>query len=439
MKKTMIFFFSLLVLSCIIYLSSGEFLRYSGINYVWVLRQNLLYFTGVVAWLFMTLTMCLALRSSWLERLTHGLDKAWGLHKWTGITATVFSLAHWLDEKVPQWLVNAGWLAHPGELGDIHLSPWLLQTVEAALVAVTWTLYFMVALVLVSLAAKIPYRLFRQVHRLFPVVYLITAFHVMTVLFKSHWWETPAGYAVALVTVPGLYAALICLFRRVGHKNKHQGVIEAIYYHDGDLIEVVVKLDRECHYTPGQFAFLSFSHDLEPHPYTIASYGKDKTRLHFAIKSLGDYTRALASNLIVGQSACIEGPYGEFSFKKPASRQVWVAGGIGITPFLSQIDYLVESGGAGCPIDFWYCTSNDDSAFPQGLAMRCEKAGVTLHLVSRNAQRLNAEKIMATCSHDTTIKVWFCGPQAFSRSLLNGLISSGVSERSFYCDSFSMR
>lgn len=439
MKKTTTLACGVFLLGCIIYLFSGEYLRYSGINIVWGLRQNLLFFTGVIAWLFMTLTMCLALRSPRLERLTHGLDKAWGLHKWAGIAATVFSLAHWLDEKVPQWLVSAGWLAHPGELGDIHLSPWLFQTIERGLALVTWSLYFMVALVLISLAAKVPYRWFRYVHRLFPLVYLITAFHVITVLFKSHWWGTPAAYAVTLVTLPGLYAALICLFRRVGHKNKHQGVIEEIYYHDEDLIEVVVKLDKECHYTPGQFAFLSFSHDLEPHPYTIASYRQDKTRLNFAIKSLGDYTRALASHLTVGQSACVEGPYGKFSFEKPASRQVWVAGGIGITPFLSQIDYLAQSGGANFPIDFWYCTSSDESTFPEGLAKRCERAGVTLHIVSRHCERLNAERIMAICLHDTNIKVWFCGPQAFSRSLLSGLKTLGVSEDSFYCDSFSMR
>lgn len=439
MKKTTTLAIGIFLLGCIIYLSSGEFLRYDGMNIFWALRQNLLFFTGVIAWLFMTLTMCLALRSPILERLTHGLDKAWGLHKWAGILTTVFSLAHWLDEKIPQWLVNAGLLAHPGELGGITLSPWLFQTIEAGLMTVAWALYFMVALVLISLIAKVPYRWFRYVHRLFPVIYLITAFHIITVLFKSHWWETPAAYAVMMVTLPGIYAALICLFSRVGHKNKHQGVIEDIHYHDADLVEVVIKLDRECHYTPGQFAFLSLAHDSEPHPYTIASYGKDKTRLHFAIKSLGDYTQALAANLSVGQSACVEGPYGRFSFAGPTSRQVWVAGGIGITPFLSQIDYLAQAGRAGCPIDFWYCTSSDESAFPEGLAMRCEKAGVTLHIVSRHGERLNAETIMATCLHDTDLKVWFCGPQAFGRSLLQGLMSAGVSESSFYCDSFSMR
>ncbi len=46
-----------------------------------------------------------------LNRILKGLDKSWGLHKQAGIIATVFTLAHWLDEKyLTGWCKMAGLL-----------------------------------------------------------------------------------------------------------------------------------------------------------------------------------------------------------------------------------------------------------------------------------------------------------------------------------------
>ncbi|WP_251300563.1 hypothetical protein [Escherichia coli] len=36
--------------------------------------------------------MCLSLRSSWLNKVLGGLDKAWRLHKWAGICAIAFAV-----------------------------------------------------------------------------------------------------------------------------------------------------------------------------------------------------------------------------------------------------------------------------------------------------------------------------------------------------------
>ncbi|XNM47379.1 FAD-binding oxidoreductase [Escherichia coli] len=85
-------------------------------------------------------------------------------------------------------------------------------------------------------------------------------------------------------------------------------------------------------YSPGQFAFLTFAHSKESHPFTIASYAIEKNTLRFAIKNLGDYTSTLASSIKIGQSALVEGPWGKFDFTLPCSRQVWIAGGSALPP-----------------------------------------------------------------------------------------------------------
>ncbi|WP_240780482.1 MULTISPECIES: ferric reductase-like transmembrane domain-containing protein [unclassified Escherichia] len=92
------------------FLSSGDIFREKPLSPVWFLRQNMLFFTGAIAWCLMTLTMCLSLRSSWLNKvldsLDNSLDKAWRLHKWAGECAIAFAFPHWLDENLPQSLAG---------------------------------------------------------------------------------------------------------------------------------------------------------------------------------------------------------------------------------------------------------------------------------------------------------------------------------------------
>ncbi|MFP1497488.1 hypothetical protein ACLB1Q_27800 [Escherichia coli] len=58
----------------------------------------------------MTLTMCLSLRSSWLNKVLGGLDKAWRLHKWQEYAPSLLLSPHWLDEKLPVFVTLAGLL-----------------------------------------------------------------------------------------------------------------------------------------------------------------------------------------------------------------------------------------------------------------------------------------------------------------------------------------
>ncbi|HII1982021.1 TPA: hypothetical protein ACYZXV_001628 [Escherichia coli] len=55
--------------ACIIFLSSSDIFREKPIALIWFIRQNTLFFTGTLAWCLMTLTMCLSLRSSWLNKV----------------------------------------------------------------------------------------------------------------------------------------------------------------------------------------------------------------------------------------------------------------------------------------------------------------------------------------------------------------------------------
>ena len=102
-----------------------------------------------------------------------------------------------------------------------------------------------------------------------------------------------------------------------------------------------------------------------PHPFTIASADRGDRTISFQIKALGDYTRGLADRLQAGTGRAVEGPYGRFDIarRNPRAQQIWIAGGIGVTPFLAWLESLQANPGNAPAADLHYCT-RDRAADP---------------------------------------------------------------------------
>jgi predicted ferric reductase len=96
----------------------------------------------------------------------------------------------------------------------------------------------------------------------------------------------------------------------------------------------------------GQFIWITLGDSpfsLQQHPFTISSApGQKKIRL--TIKELGDFTSQI-DTLEAGTKAFIEGPYGNFTLDVSSSiHNVFIIGGIGITPTMSILQFLKSSG-----------------------------------------------------------------------------------------------
>ncbi|CAI9112727.1 OLC1v1013209C1 [Oldenlandia corymbosa var. corymbosa] len=122
-------------------------------------------------------------------------------------------------------------------------------------------------------------------------------------------------------------------------------------------VELILPKDPKLHYSPGSVIFIKIPHisKLQWHSFSITSSCRvDKSSLSIMIKSEGWWTSALY-NLILAtrdgeadQMKClpvaVEGPYGPKSanFQRYDSL-VLVAGGIGITPFLSILQEIAAT------------------------------------------------------------------------------------------------
>ncbi|MDE2406343.1 MAG: ferric reductase-like transmembrane domain-containing protein [Xanthomonadaceae bacterium] len=310
------------------------------------LRDSMIQLSGLLAMTCMSIAMILALRPHWPERWMGGLDKMYRLHKWLGIGGLVLAIVHWLWAQGPKWAVGLGWLARPehgapsATVGSIESTLQSLRNPAEGLGE--WAFYLAVVLIAVALIQRISYRIFYKVHRLLAVAYLVLAFHAV-VLMRYDAWVSMLGIVMAILLAYGTWAAVVVLARRVGARRKVNGTITRLrYLQELRVLEGGIDIPQGWPgHKPGQFAFVRTQDAEDAHPFTIASaWNPSEHRLDFVTKALGDYTRRLPDVLRVGQPVKVEGPYGCFTFDDEQTCQIWVGGGIGITPFLARMQQL---------------------------------------------------------------------------------------------------
>lgn len=412
------------------------------------LRKSLISYTGIMAISVMSVAIILAIRSHILEPVLGGLDKTYRLHKWLGITGLIFSVLHYLWVMVPKWLVGWGLLSKPGrhraQEESIAIFRFFKEQHGLAESIGEWAFYLMIIFMILALVKWFPYRYFFKSHRFIAIVYLFLVYHSIILMKFDYWGEAIAPVMVVLM-LAGIVGALLSLSGKIGISRRVVGNINKMYYHgDNRVLNVSIDLQNSWSgHQAGQFAFITFDKEEGPHPFTISSAWKNDARIEFLIKGLGDYTKTLPSILHEGDTVEIEGPYGQFDFSTGKSRQIWVAGGIGITPFIARIEALNTTKinrDVSESIDLFYSTNEPDESFISSIKESADRAGVKLHvLVANKDGRLNTEQICKQVPEWKGSTIWFCGPKEFGKALRQDFINKGLSNDSFHYELFDMR
>lgn len=409
--------------------------------FLWVARQQGLYLSGLLSIAFMSLSMFLAIRPVWLETPLGGLDRIYRLHKWSGILAVSFGGAHWLI-KQSSGLVKA-LIGSEGRVPKIRYDGVLEAMRELGADLGEPALYIALAMLVITLWRRFPYHLWRHLHRVMPVLYLMLAFHA-ALLAPPAYWTQPIGIVLGALIALGSVASVFSLAGWIGRRRQAKGTVVSIHT-EGDISEVTCHVGGDWRkHRPGQFAFLTFSHFEGAHPYTIASVDRGDQTVTFFIKALGNFTRQLAQSVQAGQSVTIEGPYGRFMLDRhnPRCIQIWVAGGIGVTPFLAWLESLQDKPGKAPEVDLHYCTrDHENDRFVGRLRVLCESlAGVRLHIHSaKRGEFLTAQALMPEGTRVSGTEIWFCGPRGLADALKGGLKKNAKTGVRFYQEAFELR
>ena len=408
-----------------------------GVHPLWLARQEGLYLSGLLSIALMSLSMLLATRPVWLEAPLGGMDRIYRTHKWAGILAVAFAATHWLIEWSDDILkATVGRESrYPKEqfVGFLEILRDLGKDMGE------WAIYAVLAMLAITLWKKFPYRLWRLLHRAMPVLYLMLAFHA-ALLSPTAYWAQPAGWLLAVFLAVGVYGAVRSLLNSIGKSREATGKIVALEHPAPDVITVRCRLDQGWDgHRPGQFAFVTFNAKEGAHPFTIASADQGDKTISFQIKALGDYTKGLAQRLQPGQSVQVQGPYGRFDIARcnRKSKQIWIAGGIGVTPFLAWLESLQSTPQQTPNADLHYCTRDQttDAFVPRLQALCATLPGIQLHIHgARQGATLTAQSLAVSKNSE----IWFCGPAGLATMLRNGLRALGCEPR-FHQEAFQMR
>ena len=306
---------------------------------------------GTVAIVLFSCSLVLATKAPFLEHSFGGLDRMYLWHRWSAITGVVLLLPHYVlvtsvKDTINSTLGNA--LGFIALFGLVFLLLWALVP----------------RLPVVSHRVRTNYQRWFMLHRLiglFVIVGLIHGFLVDPVL--SHSTVLLVWYIVvgAIGTVAYLYQELLHPFIR--RLWQHNYIVEAVNHLDQTLEVMLAPVAQPVPFVAGQFVFVRFGggHGWERHPFTISS-APQESLLRLAIKGLGDETHRLIDTLQPGIPARVGIAFGMFDYRKGSHRQVWIAGGIGITPFRSWIRAFPTELPREFDIDLYYTIRNENEA-----------------------------------------------------------------------------
>lgn len=413
------------------------------------LRNFMVQYFGTLSIAIMSLIMILATRPVWLEDYTGGLDKTYRLHKWLGITVLVTSVIHWLWSNGPKWASALGLIeggrrrSHGDQTGFSQLQGFFAGQRGFAEGIGEWAFYVAAALMIIALIKWFPYRWFAKTHTFIAGAYLVLVVHA-TLLFEFGNWISPIGIVTAVLLIAGTISACIVLAGRVGRNRQVAGkIVNIVRLPDIDTVQITIMPEAGWRgHKAGQFACVAFGDDERPHPFTISSHWNPEfPQITLLVKALGDYTETLPDNLRVGGDVRLEGPYGRFTFGQGNDRQVWIAGGIGLTPFLAKLEELALKPAAGEQnIDFYQVAPSEDATLMDRIRQLAHKAGVTLHVWRDDVDGLlKADRVRADIPDWHAASFWFCGPQPFAAALKRDLVREGLPAKSFHTELFEFR
>ena len=186
----------------------------------------------------------------------------------------------------------------------------------------------------------------------------------------------------------------------------------ALQFEPGDYVDVEVDIKNS---TLGDRRWLTIS----------SSPTKDYIRFTTRLTPGSEFKKALLS-LEVGQKIQVSPPIGTFHLPRLLSKKIlWIAGGIGITPFLSMSEWLLDKSQSR-DISCLYFAKKQQHIFYDSL----EKVASVKQLTSQYEN-------ITSLGHDFKEReIFLSGPQNFCMEYYQQFLESGIKRQQLHLDYF---
>lgn len=375
-------------------------------------------------------SLLLMQREVHLAQWLGGLARMYLWHHRLAVAAYLCLLAHPLLLAAAQQPLAQAW-------------NWLWPAAGSAWALLLWSGWLALGGFMLGLAAALlpdawlKYERWRRLHAVLGLAVLASAWHV---------WLLDALWLALLLLALLLWRVL----RADVGLAARDGVVTAVVPLASDAVEVSLRLVRQQpparSLQPGQFVLVAFLRGAgfegcgEYHPFTVSGVGA-AGELRLGIKALGNCTRGMQA-LRAQVPLRLQGPFGSFLPVQHAGPSLWLAGGIGITPFMAAL----RSAPPQAPVHLLYLHRDaTDAAYVEELRqLAAQSAQLSLQIVASGADLPDLASLLPAAQdlQPTALgawRCWLCGPPGLIASARQLLQARGLAAAQIHFEHFDFR
>ena len=126
---------------------------------------------------------------------------------------------------------------------------------------------------------------------------------------------------------------------------KIPAIVKSVDKHTDTVVSYTFEPQKRVpKFKPGQFLHIALD-EYDPSKewpesrvFSIASSARNRNEIRITVSVVGSFTKRMYNEIEVGSAVWLKLPYGEFTFNTRENNIVLIAGGTGITPYLSFLE-----------------------------------------------------------------------------------------------------
>jgi len=273
------------------------------------------------------------------------------------------------------------------------------------------------------------------------VVFILASFHFLI----SYKLFGNSNFATLLLLIPMTLGFFSIIYKQIISEfflnYPLYEVVKTKELTSNTIIASLLPKKNNLAFIPGQYAFFSFkksSLSRESHPFTLLG-NSNGSSISIVVKARGDFTKSLYNDLKPKDTVCIEGPYGKFNYLKAQNSQVWIAGGIGIAPFLIWSKDVQEPKNSNKKVSLFYCVHNKADAIFLDEFKDISSKNPNFNFFffcSEQKNRLDISKVQEKIETLKDCSILMCGPKRMTNDLTKQFLNLGLNRKNIIFEDF---